>query len=140
MISARLSKQAGRLLEHSVLTTDVARAMRSSAAMAAAWADCLLTGNAAAAFVVAPTAQNVAMLDVRGDYGARVAILLTLTAVMALSVFAGSVVGHSVVAATLMIGVLALLAGCWRHFSGDYGPHFALASALLYFLALSHPG
>src|SRR6478736_2717317 len=140
MISSRVSSQAGRLFEQSVLTTDVARAFRSSVALGAAWTICLLAGHPLAAIVVAPTAQNVAMLDVRGDYRARLAILLTLTAVMGLSVFAGTLAGSSVLAATLMIGVLALLAGCWRHFSGDYGANFALASALLFFISLSQPG
>src|SRR5215210_906416 len=140
MISAHVSRQVGRLFEHSVLTTDAARALRSSVAMAATWYVCLLTGHVAAAFVVTPTAQNVAMLDVRGDYRARIAILVTLTAAIALSVFAGTVAGNSVLAATLAIGVVALLAGCWRHLSGDYGPHFALASGLLFFIALSQPG
>lgn len=140
MNTSRVTNQAGRLFEQSVLTTDVARAMRSSLALAAAWTVCLLMGHPLAAIVVAPTAQNVAMVDVRGDYRSRLVILLTLTLVMAVSVFAGTVTGNNALAATLTIGVLALLAGFWRHYSGDYGPNFALASALVFFIALSQPG
>jgi uncharacterized membrane protein YccC len=140
MFSSRVSSQAGRWFEQVVLTTDVARALRSSVAMAVAWIACLLTGHAAAAVLVATAAQNMAMPDLRSDYRARLVILLALTIVISISVFAGTVAGHNILAGTLTIGVLALLAGCWRHLSGDYGPHFALTSALLFFIALSQPG
>ena len=140
MFSSRFSSQASRLFEDLVLRTDVARAWRSSIAMALAWVACLLTGHAAAAALVATAAQNVAMPDLRGDYQARFAILLALTVLISTSVFTGVLAGHNVLAATLTIGILALLAGCWRHLSGDYGPHFALTSALLFFIALSQPG
>jgi hypothetical protein len=49
----------------------------------------------------------------------------------------GVVAGHGVLAPSIATGLLALFAGCWRHLSGDYGPHFALTSALLLFIALS---
>lgn len=140
MIASRLSPRLGRLLEHSVLTTDVARAWRSSVALAGVWLICVLTGHAAAAFVAAPAAQNVAMLDVRGDYRARAVILLVLIMTLSLSAFAGALAGHQVLPATLMIGGLALLVGGWRHLSGDYGAHFALASGLLFLLGMSDPG
>ena len=39
-----------------------------------------------------------------------------------------------------MMGALALLGGCWRHLSGDYGPNLAIISALLFLIALAHPG
>jgi uncharacterized membrane protein YccC len=140
MAPSRDSTPAGKVFEHSVLSTDAARAMRSSIALAAAWVACLVAGHPEAIIIAAPTAQNVAMLDVRGDYGVRVAILLTLTIVIAFSALLGTIAGNDIVSATLTIGLLAMLAGCWRHFSGDYGPNFALASGLLYFLALPQPG
>ncbi|WP_170156779.1 FUSC family protein [Roseimicrobium gellanilyticum] len=123
-----------------MLTTDVARALRSSLAMAGAWSLCLLTGNPWAVIMAAPAAQNVALLDVRGDYRARAAILLVLTAVLACSAWAGAMAGNHLITAVLAIGVLAMLAGCWRYLSGDYGPNFALASGLFFLLAMSEPG
>lgn len=140
MIASRFSSRVSRIFANSVLTTDVARAWRSSVALVVVWVACLLTGHAAAVFVAAPAAQNVAMLDVRGDYRARAVILLALTAMLSLSVFAGTLAGNHVLSATLMIGVLALLVGGWRHLSGDYGANFALASGLLFLLGLSDPG
>jgi uncharacterized membrane protein YccC len=140
MSSLRVSLQASRFFEHFLLRTDVARALRSSVAMVAAWVACLLTGHAAVAVLVATAAQNVAMPDLRGDYRGRFVIMLALTVLISISVLTGIVAGHGVLAATLAIGVLSLFAGCWRHLSGDYGPNFALTSALLFFIALSQPG
>jgi hypothetical protein len=76
MSSLRVSLQASRFFEHFLLRTDVARALRSSVAMVAAWAACLLTGHAAVAVLVATAAQNVAMPDLRGDYRSRFVIML----------------------------------------------------------------
>ena len=140
MINARLSSRLVRLFEHSVLTTDVARALRSSVAFIAAWLGCLWTGHPALAVYVATAAQNLTLVDVRGDYRARLAVLLTMTVVMAASVFAGTLTGNNVVSATLMMGALALLGGAWRHLSGDYGPNLAVISTLLFLIALSQPG
>jgi uncharacterized membrane protein YccC len=80
------------------------------------------------------------MPDLRGDYRVRLVMLLALTIVISISAFTGMVAAHSILAASLAIGILALLAGYWRHLSGDYGPHFAVTSALLFFIALSQPG
>ena len=124
MSSLRVSLQASRFFEHFLLRTDVARALRSSVAMVAAWVACLLTGHAAEAVLVATAAQNVAMPDLRGDYRGRFVIMLALTVLISISVLTGIVAGHGVLAATLAIGVLSLFAGCWRHLSGDYGPNF----------------
>ena len=140
MMNLRLAARLSRLLEHSVLTTDVARALRSSIAFTSAWVLCLLTGHATAAVFVATTAQNIAMVDVRGDYRARLAILVFKTVVIAAAVFAGTLTGNNVYSATLMAGALALLGGCWRHLSADYGPNLAVVSALLFLIALSQPG
>jgi hypothetical protein len=107
------------LFEYSLLSTDVARGLRASVALAAAWTACMLSGHAGAAMFVATAAMNVSMPDIRGNYQARLLILLTLTGVLTLSVLAGSVAGGNVLAATVTMGGLALLGGCWRHFSGD---------------------
>jgi len=140
MNTSRLSSRVNRLLEHSVLTTDVARALRSSVAFTAAWVVCLWAGHPAVAVFAATAAQNLTLVDVRGDYRVRLAILLTTTLVMAASVFAGTLTGNNVWSATLMMGALALLGSAWRHLSADYGPNLAIISALLFLFALSQPG
>jgi hypothetical protein len=45
MISSRFPSRIVRLLEHSLLTTDLARALRSSLAFTAAWVVCLGMGH-----------------------------------------------------------------------------------------------
>jgi uncharacterized membrane protein YccC len=140
MIGAPSSSRLRGLVEHSVLTTDVARALRSSLAFAGVWIICLLNGQAIAAVFAAMVAMNLALVDVRGDYLVRLAILLTMTVVLAVSVFVGTISGANVASATLMMGALALLGGCWRHWSGDYGPNLAVISALLFLIALAQPG
>ena len=123
-----------------MLTTDVARALRSSFAFMGAWVACLLAGHPEIAPFAATAAQNVALTDVRGDYRARFAVLLTMTVVMAAAAMAGTVTGGNIVTATLMMLALALMGGCWRHLSGDYGPNLAVVSALLFLIALAQPG
>lgn len=132
--------RTNRVFETSVLSTDASRALRSSVALAGAWTVCLLTGHAPAAALAATAAQSIALPDVRGDYGGRLLILLALTLLMAASVFAGVIAGGNTLTATIFVGILALVAGCWRHLSGDYGPQFAVASVLVFFIALSQPG
>jgi hypothetical protein len=140
MITPHPSSRLARLFEHSVLTTDVARALRSSVAFTAAWVVCLWAGHPAVAVFAATAAQNLTLQDLRGDYGARLALLLTMTVVLAASVFAGTLTGNNIWSATLMVGALALLGSAWRHLSADYGPNLAIISALLFLFALSQPG
>jgi uncharacterized membrane protein YccC len=140
VVASFFSSRAGRLLEHSLLTTDLARAWRSSLAFTTAWVVCLWLGHPLVAVFAATAAQNLTLVDVRGDYHARLAILLVKTVVMAASVFAGTLTGNNVVSATLMVGALALLGSVWRHLSADYGPNLAIISALLFLFALAQPG
>ena len=140
MIPVRLSSWLARVFEHSVLTMDVARAARSSVAFTSAWIVCLLTGHPAAAVFVATAAQNIAMVDVRGDYRTRMVILVAKTLIIALSVMAGTLTGGNVFSATLMMGAIALLGGCWRHLSSDYGPNAAIVSGLVFLIATAQPG
>ena len=93
MIGASFSSRLGRLFEHSVLTTDVARALRSSLAFACVWVICLLSGHAMAAVFAAMVAMNLALVDVRGDYRVRLAVLLTMTVVLATAALAGTIAG-----------------------------------------------
>ena len=123
-----------------MLTVDVARALRSSVAFTVAWIVCLWTGHPIAAVFAATAGQNLALVDVRGDYRVRLAILLTMTVVMAGCVMAGRLTGNNVWSATLMVGALALLGSAGRHLSADYGPNLAVVSALLYLFALAQPG
>jgi hypothetical protein len=140
VFAAPISSRLRKAFEHSILTTDVARALRSSVAFVGGWIACLWAGHPEIAPFVATAAQNVALTDVRGDYRVRLAVLLTMTAVMAAAAVAGTVTGGNLFGATLMVGALALMGGAWRHLSGDYGPNLAVVSALLFLIALAQPG
>lgn len=136
----QLIRTPRRWWHHGLLTAEVGGATRSAVAMALAWCACLAVDRPDAALIAATTAQNVALLHVRGDYRARGVILVLLIVVISTWVLVGAIAGAHVVAASLCTALLALSAGAWRQASGDYGPHFALAPALLFFLSLSQPG
>ncbi|MGC3958819.1 MAG: FUSC family protein [Verrucomicrobiota bacterium] len=139
MIARHFTPHLKRLFERSVLTVDVARALRSSLAFTTSWVVCLLIGQPTAAAFAATTAQNVALTDVRGDYRVRLAVLLTKITVLAGATLAGVLAAGNPLAATFMMAVFALLGGVWRHLSADYGPNLAVASALLFLIGLSQP-
>lgn len=86
------------------------------------------------------TAQSVAMVDVRGSYPLRVALLLAMTAVFAASGWLGAWGASGLVPALLVTAGITLLSGVWRHSIPEYGPPIATTSIFLMLLALSLPG
>lgn len=86
---------------------------------------------------VAIVAQNVAMVDVRGDYRLRFALLLSMVAVFVGATALGMLAAHHLVLAVLATAVLALAGGLWRHLSNDYGPLLAIASTFVFLVALN---
>jgi uncharacterized membrane protein YccC len=97
-------------------------------------------GHPGDAVFVAVAAQTLALPDLRGAYGMRLVILVTMTAVVAGSAMLGVLAGGSIVCSVLVMALAALLGGCWRHLSADYGPPLSVASALLMLLGLGQPG
>ncbi len=81
-------------------------------------------------------AQNIAMVDVRGDYRLRLMLLggmiVVLAAAGALGVVAAGQIGWAVVATMLVAGGAAV----WRHVGSDYGLPLTAASALLFLISL----
>jgi uncharacterized membrane protein YccC len=125
-------------LERERLQPDLNRAARSTVAfmgplLAAQWWHLPIEASFAAL-----AAQNIAIIDVRGSYPLRLSLMLVMTAVLAGATWLGSITGTHlplVLAATL---VLMLAGGLWRHLSTDYGPSLAVASSLLFLIALAH--
>jgi uncharacterized membrane protein YccC len=85
------------------------------------------------------TAQNIALVDVRGGYALRLTLLAAMTAVMVGAAALGSVTTHPLQAALAATLLVALASGLWRHLSSDYGPSLATASSLIFFIALAIP-
>jgi uncharacterized membrane protein YccC len=88
---------------------------------------------------VALAAQNIAMVDVRGDYRLRFGLLLAMTAVFVGAAALGTVVAGSLAAALVATALIALSGGLWRHLSADYGMSLAISSTLVFFIALTSP-
>lgn len=88
---------------------------------------------------VAIAAQNIAMVDVRGAYRLRLALLLAMTAVFVGAAALGTVVSEHLPAALLATVLVAACGGLWRHLSSDYGMALAISSTLVFLIALNSP-
>lgn len=88
---------------------------------------------------VALAAQNIAIVDVRGAYGLRLALLLAMTGVLAGAAALGGATDSTVVWAVLAGGFVAALGGLWRHLTPDYGASIAISSTLFFVIAVSTP-
>ncbi len=87
-------------------------------------------------------AHSISMLDVRGTYRLRLAILSLQACIMIGLAWIGAIAGMAgagLVPALLVSALVALLAGYLRHFLGEYGPGIATPAALLAFIALAVP-
>jgi uncharacterized membrane protein YccC len=128
-------------LAHQIaLQPDIKRALRASVAFAVPLVICHALGRPSEAAFLAFTAQTIALPDLRGAYGTRLAILATMTLLVACSAFLGVCAGGHIVSAVLAMGAIALLGSLWRHLSADYGPSVSVSSALLFLLGLAQPG
>jgi uncharacterized membrane protein YccC len=131
---------ANRLVDQIALRPDVGRALRSTVAFTIPLVICHALHRPADALFTAMVAQNLTLQDLRGAYPVRLTILATMTFVAAGSALLGALSADSTLAATLGMGAIALLGGCWRHLSADYGPGMGIFSALIFLLALNQPG
>jgi uncharacterized membrane protein YccC len=85
-------------------------------------------------------AQNVAIVDVRGAYGLRLSLLLSMSGILAAASALGAFAAPSLPACLAAAALIALGAGFWRHMSSDYGPSLAISSSLLCFIAMAEKG
>ncbi len=128
-----------RLREAESLQPDLGRAMRGTIAYmvplllaAADWLPIEVSFMAIAA-------QNIAMVDVRGDYRFRLGLLAAMTAVFIGAVSLGTVASGNLGAALIATAFIALCGGAWRHLSSDYGMSLAISSTLVFLIALASP-
>jgi len=119
---------------------DIGRGLRCMASFMAPLA-LGLTGRLPVEMIFAAmAAQNVANVDVRGSYGLRLSLLLSMTVILAGSAAMGALAGPSLAASLAATVVIGLGAGLWRHLSSDYGPSLAIASGFLCFIAMAEKG
>ncbi|WP_043589499.1 FUSC family protein [Geminisphaera colitermitum] len=129
---------------HEAMRPDLARATRAAVAFMGSFLATWHLGWPSVAMFAGMAAQNIAMIDVKGDYRARFCLLLAMQVVLAGSVGLGALAWSGELPMMLACTVLiAAGSGLWRHLSSDYGPTVAVVSALLFFVSLageSHGG
>jgi hypothetical protein len=128
-----------RFADQEALQPDLGRAMRGTLAYmvpllmaAAGWLPIEVT-------FVAIAAQNIAMVDVRGDYRLRFGLLVAMTGVFIGATSLGTVASGHLAGALAATALIAGCGGLWRHLSSDYGMSLAISSTLVFFIALASP-
>jgi uncharacterized membrane protein YccC len=136
---AALGRKFRRFADQESLQPDLGRGLRASVAYtaplllaAAGWLPIEVT-------FVALAAQNIAMVDVRGDYRLRLGLLVAMTAVFVGAAALGTVASGHLAAALAATALVALCGGLWRHLSSDYGMALAISSTLVFLIALASP-
>ncbi|MEO6567403.1 MAG: FUSC family protein, partial [Opitutaceae bacterium] len=139
MNALRSWKKLGEFAEQESLQPDFGRAIR---AMVAFMVPLLLAAGGwlpLEVSFVAIAAQNIAMVDVRGAYRLRLALLLAMTAVFGGAASLGALSANNLFVAAIATVLIACCGGLWRHLSADYGMSLAISSTLVFFLALASP-
>src|SRR3954468_5146527 len=139
MSALRPWKKIGQLAEHESLQPDLGRAIRATIAFMVPLLLSVAGKLPLEVSFVAIAAQNIAMVDVRGAYRLRLALLLTMTAVFVGAAALGTLAAGNLFAAALATVLIALCGGVWRHLSSDYGMSLAISSTLVFFIALALP-
>lgn len=127
-------------LERKRLQPDLNRAARCTVAFMAPMVAAHAWNLPVEASFAAIAAQNVAMVDVRGSYPLRLSLLLAMTVILGGATWLGGIAGADLPLALAAVTGLMLAGGLWRHLNAEYGPALAIASVLLFLIALSHPG
>src|SRR5688572_17087705 len=110
-------KQRWAMISDAALQPDLSRALRGTIGF---MAPMLLAASGQISFdmsFVAIAAQNIAMVDVRGDYRLRLVLLLAMVAVFTGAAALGATVADDLVVAVLATGLMAVAGGVWRHLS-----------------------
>ena len=131
--------RARAYLERERLQPDLNRALRCTVGfmgplLAAQWWQLPIEASLAAL-----AAQNICIVDVRGSYPLRFGLLLAMTAVLAGATWLGGAASIHLAPTLGAVLLLMLAGGLWRHLSAEYGPSLAVASSLLFLIALAHP-
>jgi uncharacterized membrane protein YccC len=137
-MNALIARTRAYLEEHR-LQPDLNRAARSTAGfmvpmLAAHWWQLPIEASFAAI-----AAQNIAQVDVRGPYPLRLSLLLAMSIVLASASWLGGFTAASLPFALSAVVLLMVIGGVWRHLNAEYGPSLAIASMLLFLIALAHP-
>ncbi len=84
-------------------------------------------------------AQSVALVDVRGAYSLRLALMLSIAVILTGSTLLGMLGAGSLALALAGAALITAAGGVWRHLSSDYGPGLAVSSGMMFFISAGHP-
>lgn len=126
-----------RFRERESLQPDLSRAVRGTIAFMVPVALSLAGWLPVEVSLAALAGQNIAMVDVRGAYRMRLALLVAMTAVFVGAAALGSVASPWLWSALLATALIAACGGLWRHLSSDYGMSLAISSTLVFLIALN---
>ncbi len=137
--SAPLLTKLRRFAEQESLQPDLARGLRATVAYMAPVLLAVVGWLPLEVSFVALAAQNIAMVDVRGDYRLRLGLLLAMTAIFVGAAALGTLASGHLAAALVATAFIAICGGAWRHLSADYGMGLTISSTLVFFIALNSP-
>lgn len=127
------------LADNASLHPDLRRALRATVAFMVPLLFALAGSLPVEASFAAIAAQNIALVDLRGDYRLRFALVLSMAAVLVGSAALGASVSENLYVALAATAFMAIGGGIWRHLSVDYGPPLAISSSFVFLFALSAP-
>lgn len=136
---ASLLTKLRRFADQESLQPDLGRAVRATIAYMVPLLLAVVGWLPIEVSFVAIAAQNIAMVDVRGDYRFRLGLLLAMTAIFVGAAALGTVASGHLIAALAATALIAVGGGLWRHLSADYGMGLAISSTLVFFIALTSP-
>lgn len=128
-----------RLADQESLQPDLGRALRATIAYMVPLLLAVVGWLPIEVSFVALAAQNIAMVDVRGDYRLRLGLLIAMTGVFVGAAALGTISSGHLAAALAATALIAACGGLWRHLSADYGMALAISSTLVFFIALTSP-
>jgi hypothetical protein len=91
------------------------------------------------ATLAAIAGESLALIELRGAYSLRLMLLSTMALLLGAAATLGAASAGSVIAAVAVMGMIAALAGVWRHLNSDFGLSLGISSCVLFLIALAYP-
>ena len=137
MSAASVPKDVRQFIERESSRPDLARATRATAGFMIPLVLQATVGLPVSVVFASLAAQNIAMLDVRGDYRLRLLLLLGLIALLTSAGALGAAASGHIALAVAATMVVSAGAALWRHLGSDYGIPLSASSMLLFLISLA---
>ncbi|HUR60026.1 MAG TPA: FUSC family protein [Opitutaceae bacterium] len=130
---------AHRVSDYLSLQPDLSRAGRATLAFMVPLLLALAGWISIEVSFAAMAAQSLAIVDLRGDYRVRLALVLCMAAVLVGGAALGAATSGNLYAAVVATALMAAMGGLWRHLSSEFGPPLAISSTFVFLYALGAP-